>query len=974
LHYDRISACLNLAVALDSANLRRHVIPWDRPLLPQAVAFLAGGWDGAGPLDLSRLLVVVPTRQSGRRLREALAVCAAARGQSVWPPRVSLPEDLLHPVAPGTAIASRLESLLAWGEVLRRIELEAFRDVFPVDPPERSFTWARQLGAQLMRVQATLAEAGLRFGDVPASAGPSFPEEARWTQLASLERLYDEALARRGLCDEQAAKVAFAAGPVLPPGIARIVVLGTPDPLPLAVAVLGRHANTLPVDVVVAGPPAEDAETLFDAWGRPRTEAWSRRPVAWPGFEERVRLCADPSVQAERIVALARHYGEPEGILGIGVADPDVLPSLEHGLLRSGIAAFDPEGTPRQRGTLFALLAALADLARDPAFDAASALARCPDVLVWLQGELGREFSPAGFLAALDQLRTDHLPPTLDEARRHAGPAGRREPGGAGADREMLAAGLQRIAGLRETLVSGPFPAGPVAALARLFAARLFDLTQAADRARADDAEAWRELREAVGRSAKRFPEVSDGEWWEISLGLFGETRRFDERPAGAVELLGWLELLWEDAPHLVVAGFNDGCVPEAVAGDAFVPEALREKLGLKTNAARLARDAYLLAALAAGRDKAGRLDLLVGKVSAAGDPLRPSRLLLLCDDAALPARVRFLFSAADSPRASLPWRRAWTLCPPRLIPAVDHMGVTAFRDYLACPFRFYLKHALRMEAVDPAKAELDARDFGNLCHAALQALGEEPALRDCTDEGVLRDFLLAELARAARAGYGERLTLPILVQIESARQRLSRAAAVQAGERAAGWVIEQVEWRFPAAPALAFGGLAVSGKIDRVDRNERTGAVRVLDYKTSDRAVRPREAHCRRPRRDGSDGGRPAWARFMFDGIEWVWTDLQLPLYVRAVAAEFGEDAACGYFNLPKAAGETAVASWDDYSAATHAAALRCAEGVAAAVAAGCFWPPAERPAREDEDWPGLFHEGAAAGIAEGWAEEIAR
>lgn len=965
---------LNSAVVLDSANLRRHVIPWDRPLLPQAVAFLAGDWNGAGPLDLSQVLVIVPTRQSGRRLREALAAWAGARGQSVWPPHVSLPEDLLLPNTPGNEVASRLESLLAWVEVLRKIDFEAFREVFPIDPPDRDFTWASLLGTRLIGVQATLAEAGMRFGDVPARADPGFPEEARWAQLAALEGLYDEVLAGRGLSDPQAAKVAFAADPELPPGIARIVVFGTPDPLPLALTVLANYARTLPVEVVAAGPSAEDAELLFDAWGRPRTEVWSRRPVDWPDFEERVHLCADPSAQAGFFVALARQYGDPAGVLGIGVADPDVLPSLEYALMRSGIAAFDPEGKLRQRGALFALLAALADFARDPSFEAVAALVRCPDALAWLQAELGSGFSPAGFLAALDRLRTKHLPPNLDEARRHAGISGTGGYRDAGAERTMLSEGLERVAELRAVLIADPFPAGPAAALARLFAARSFDLAQAADRARVDDADAWRELQATMARAAKRFPEIGDREWWEISLELFGETRRFEERPAGAVDLLGWLELLWDDAPHLVVAGLNDGHVPAAVVGEAFVPEALREKLGLKTNFERLARDAYLLAALAASRTKTGRLDLLVGKISAAGDPLRPSRLLLLCDDTTLPARVRFLFRPAGSPRASLPWRRAWTLRLPRLKSAVDHLNVTAFRDYLACPFRFYLAHALQMEAVDPAKDELDARDFGNLCHAALQALGEEPGLRDCTDDAILRDFLVAELEQVARARYGEHLTLPVLVQLESARQRLSRFATIQAAERAAGWVIARVEWKFPAAPALAFGGLAVAGKIDRLDRNEQTGAVRVLDYKTSDKAVRPRDAHCRRPRRDGSDAGRPAWARFSLDGKEVVWTDLQLPLYLNAVAGEFGENVACGYFNLPKAAGETAIALWDDYAAATHAAALRCAEGVAAAVVAGCFWPPAERPAREDEDWPGLFHHGTAASIVAGWPEEVAR
>jgi ATP-dependent helicase/nuclease subunit B len=533
----------------------------------------------------------------------------------------------------------------------------------------------------------------------------------------------------------------------------------------------------------------------------------------------------------------------------------------------------------------------------------------------------------------------------------------------------LLPRALDLLGELRALLTTGAFPANAAVVLTRLFAARSFDLAQPAARGLADDAEAWRDVLAAVARAAVQFTGVRENEWWELALDLFGDGTRFEEKPADSVELLGWLELLWEDAPHLVVAGFNDGRVPEAVVGDAFLPESLREKLGLKTNAARFARDAYLLAALAAPRGQGGQLDLLVGKVSAMGDPLRPSRLLLLCDDAMLPARVRFLFREIESSRPSLPWRRAWTLRPRPLARPLESLNVTAFRDYLACPFRFYLKHGLGMEAVDPEKTELDARDFGNLCHAALQTLGEDRALRDCTDEKILREALLDRLETTVRARYGGLLTLPLVVQLESARQRLRKAAAVQARERAEGWVIERVEWKFPAAPALVFAGLAVRGKIDRIDCHEGTGAVRVLDYKTSDQPATPCDAHCRRPRRDGADDARPAWARFTIGDRELVWTDLQLPLYLHALQVERGGLATsgpvqCGYFNLPKAAGETAVALWDDYSAEWQEAARRCAEGVAAAVAAGEFWPPAERSAREDEDWAGLFHQGAAASV----------
>jgi len=195
-------------------------------------------------------------------------------------------------------------------------------------------------------------------------------------------------------------------------------------------------------------------------------------------------------------------------------------------------------------------------------------------------------------------------------------------------------------------------------------------------------------------------------------------------------------------------------------------------------------------------------------------------------------------------------------------------------------------------------------------------------------------------------------------VQLESARQRLARAAEVQAEQRAAGWVIEQVERKFE----LALGTIIVSGKIDRVERNPGAGTVRVVDYKTSDQGVSPLAAHVRSARRAET---APDWARFAVDGKELVWTDLQLPLYLEALAGEGGGTAVGGYFNLPKAVGETALGLWEGYDAKWRAAARRCAEGAAAAVSAGIFWPPAELPPRDEEEvFAGLFHHGTADSV----------
>ena len=48
-------------------------------------------------------------------------------------------------------------------------------------------------------------------------------------------------------------------------------------------------------------------------------------------------------------------------------------------------------------------------------------------------------------------------------------------------------------------------------------------------------------------------------------------------------------------------------------------------------------------------------------------------------------------------------------------------MSVTQFIDYLRCPFRFYLKHVLRMEPFDAARDEMDARGFGSLIHDSIE-------------------------------------------------------------------------------------------------------------------------------------------------------------------------------------------------------------------------------------------------------------
>ena len=732
------------------------------------------------------------------------------------------------------------------------------------------------------------------MADVVGRVGAECPETERWRQLGALERRYDETLAGMGRCDEKAVRIAAAGDPILPAGVEKIVVLGTPDPLPLALRALAAHAGKgVRVDVVVYAP-AEESEN-FDGWGRPVVARWERRLITLRCFEQRVRVCANPAAQAEYLVTAARSYARAEGVLGVGVADTEVLPLAERALARAGIVAFNPEGKARAQDGLHALMVALAEWAALPSFEAGAAVLRCPDVLAWLRARATGRFSAAELLQEIDALRAKHLPPTLAAAGLHAGSF------------PLAAVGLAALGELRAVLTTGTFPENAAAALAMIFAARRIDPGAPL----AESAVAWTDTLREVGRALAAW---------------------------GGAEL-----------------------TPEATGGDVFLPEALRVSLGLITNAERFARDAYLLTALTAWRHgDTGRMDVLLGKTSNAGDPLRPSRLLLRCAEAELPGRVEQLFRKVEASRPNLPWARAWPMRP-RVVASPQKISVTALRDWLACPLRFYLRHGLRMARVDPAKDELDAGDFGTLVHSALQQLGKSEELHDCVDADRIRAFLMEQFERVARLRYGTELTLPLVVQLESARQRLRATAEVEARERVDGWRTVEVEWKF----SFPLGGLTISGTIDRIDRHA-DGRVRVLDYKTGDTAVEPDEAHGRAVRPE--DDGRPDWMRWAdAEGKIRVWKDLQLPMYRRAVAAAWGDAVACGYFNLPKAAGGTAVLMWAGFSRELQASAERCAEGVATAVVAGEFWPPREISGRE-ADWDEfaeLFHQGAAASVA---------
>ncbi|MBL68535.1 MAG: hypothetical protein CMO74_08840 [Verrucomicrobiales bacterium] len=891
---------------------------WDQPLLTSAVDWLLGD-ASERVVDLREWQLILPTRQAGRRLREALAWEMDRRGGALFPPKTGTPWQLVK--ADEQTVASELACLWHWDRVLAEADLAQYRSLFPRLPETLDAAWRRQLARSLHEMRGTLAEGGLDCAAV--AAADNCPEPTRWRDLKKLEAAYRRSLGN--LLDVHDAKRETAGQPQLADGIRKIAVLGVPDlPVVVQTALESFVEQGVDVHVLTFGPAK--GQSLFDTWGRPLPEAWAARALLLG--EEQMLACLDETAQAREIAGRLEAYGEQRARhAAVGVADAEVTPRLERALADAEIASFNPDGVPLRRAPLVAFLQALAELLRQPSFANADAFLRLPDAWGWAKGSV-EKFSRYRLLRGLDKLRTEHLPTRLDAAAQlhfeDDSP-----------DRIHARSVLVELEKALKRIEKAPLSEGLLEFLQAAFGPRKFVEGRESDGA---DLEAAAKFMERLGDweaavGGERYPAA---EALALLLESISREAVFAERLPEAGDIQGWLELAWEDAPHLMVAGVNEGHLPESIHGDLFLPDNLRELLGLRTNADRLARDAWLMKLLLATRAKAGRVEFFVGRQRANGEPLKPSRLLFRCPAKALPVRIRHLF--AELPPGPQPpaWEAPWKLAPVAG-KTVDHLSASAIRDYLKCPYRFYLRRMVGMKPVDFEQRELDALRFGSLVHDVLEAFGKDAKAHKLKDAAAIQKFFAAELARQVVAKYGKRPPLALRVQQEIAGQRLAHAAHIQAAERAAGWEITDCEKEIDEK----LDGLPIIGWIDRIERNRKTGAMRVLDYKTSNKGDGPAKTHWQ-TFKAGRDDAVPAYAQFEIADKPHVWRDLQLFIYAWALGEMDRDDLELGYFNLPTVGADAGVKLITPVDREVLGAAMACARGVVADVGAGRFWPPA--------------------------------
>ena len=948
---------------LFSTSCETVYLGWDAPLLPRAAGFLRERFTVRSDCDLRGMICVLPSSRGVQRFKRLLSHEMESQGLQYSPPRVitigQLAECLHTPEIP---VALELEQTLAWASVLRSQHPDQLKPLFPVIPPTELIGPWLELASTMRRLHEDLSASEMTFRSV-VDVTETDSEKRRWELLSGLFDQYLKTLSLAGVCDPNwARREAVLHGACRSQG--KVVLVGTSD---LSNAMVGMlRAQEEDLISLVAAP--ESDSWRFDEFGCVETKGWLDHHL--PLKDEQLVSAGDVADQAMAVAASLAALGDEFSTdqVTVGVTDESQVGPVEIELRGCGLGTTRNLGWPISQTAVGRLLQLTSTFLQRRNWQSLASLVRHADVARYISKQLG-QLTTSDWLTELDRLLSNHYPVRTRDAL---------SPEALGSypqaievlkivelwladfmgsdqsiakwssvieawldvvydDRNADEIVVQESDGrsVPENVANGGGQGNQDAVVDATVSKRNPTRTQRAF--------------ETVKRLTKRFESLNadldlilnGSAALEMLSGRLADARVSDAGDRDDVKILGWLDLALDDSAAMVVIGLNHPFVPGAVTSDPFLPGALRSKLRMADNERRYARDVYAMHVMLASRDS---IQFIVGRRAADQTPTPPSRLLAATEPTHAARRVRNLLDGSqDAMLVEHAWDRTiegGELTIP-LLPElgaagrVRTMSVTAFRDYLDCPYRFYLRHVLKLRPMDDATGELAANQFGDMVHGALETFGDSPD-RDETECGKIEQALLSHLHDYVDKHYGSAVSSAVTLQVSQAERRLKAVAKEQAKRIDQGWTIHASEAAVNESDGagIEVDGMTMGlrGRFDRIDYHAQTGRYAILDYKTHGHL--PEKKHLKK-----------------VDGV-YQWIDLQLPLY-RMMVPFLGikEDPASvelGYFNISEKDEETRI-NIADFTEEQMAEAVEIIQGCVRGIWAEQFEPTGERVQYDD-------------------------
>lgn len=857
---------------------QRIFLGWNKP----AVCAVADGfrsWMKRDAENFRRSLVLTPTRESARKLREETArLCGA-----VLMPKILPISALAEALAPFKAPA--VVELAAWGETLAKLS-GSLRAVFPSSP-----NWKGEnlldAAAHMQSLQRVLTAHGLPIRE--AAQRMKGTEENRWKELSVLFEAWEQVMSAAGFPKQINA-------PALPDSAnvtGKIVIACIPE-LHLPARDLIASAG-LPIEVWIHAP--EETADLFSPWGEP-LPTWKKHEIRIDGGDIIQTESSDElTARACSLLAQAPDHSS------VGLCDPSLVTPLDYTLRESGVGLYRPDGIPLSGTGWISLLEDIKEHLEAPDY-AAPLLHMAHSSL--LAKHLHNEHFEY-FCQALDKCAYTNFPEKTEYVTVLLEREDQREPGKMSLTEtwESLVTWVQRTAKSGDSLLRA------LQALAEDCLEGDF-LNVGFERNAAQSF-----LNEAA--SLSEYPGISSDFAVATLLHSLKTIRAESLRlPYDFFDALGWMELPFCPKKNLVLCGFHDGIIPEQPICDPFLHEKTVETFDFETREKLIARDSFLFASLIEShRAVGGTVTVLTARHTSSGEQNSPSSLLFRCHDEELVRRVSRLFGDSEK-EISRPERDlgGWDpACLSRLLSAPNpHMQIedllnayvnpwkngersfspSKLNAFWQCPLRFWLRDAWHLDTqeITAEKFAFEPNEVGSILHNVLQKFAQLYPTRSSVSHVTFSALCekAETLLQDELNSYTKHNYLPPTLQIFNMRRRLHAYVDLHCQELERGWECYLFEHEVGKTAPWFLQGHAMNFRVDRVDilrdQEGKIIEVRVVDYKTG-KPTSP-EKKCLTGVKGKALKDDTLFST-IFPELEYLphtkaekkrWTDLQMPIY----------------------------------------------------------------------------------------------
>jgi ATP-dependent helicase/nuclease subunit B len=825
--------------------------------------------------DLSKILIVVPSERAGRELVKSLAIAADASNCLLLPPRIATTNQAIQCLL-------QQESGILTGVLQEQCFLTATHAL----RPEASFAQTLSIS---QRVSTLRTELFMHLLSLPEAfellAEQQIPDTqvAIWEEFIAIEQGYLQELRAQKLVDPIEAAQRWLKGlPVAASPYDAVILAGCADVQPLLLALI--KACNLKHQFLIFAP--EEKQDCFDENGRILPQHWLQETCQIK--DENLLVVAESFEQSWTVrtwLEKEKDVLQPQSV-AIATCDPHTTSAITLELESVGITCKANAGRNFSDSSPGSFLKAIHTFVVMPSHTQFENVLLHPATLGYI--EKACLIDPIRVIQEWQEFLETCLPNTIEL---------KEEAHGSFQQLEAFPTLANILKSLSSVLLQEHTSTLSQHTESLINLLELFFSDFVADVDNADCIKITLELlctlRETKCNMLLKFSEAIQFILAQLARVQLAES----SSELAQVEIMGWLDFIFDRTPLGCLTAANEGFIPEVSTATSHLPDSVRTSLGLVDNRFRFARDMYWLNAACTSKRQ---LLVIASKRNTQGEELLLSRLLLQLPDKQLAQRLHHFFKSGFTPQSgrskSTPYRIAQRPESERLLKEVP---VTALELFKLCPYRFYLRHILRIaDRSDPPK-ELSPLHFGTIAHDILRTLltHEKKAGQFDGDEMI---FLIEEEIELLSRTRFSHLSYPaISVQLENLRNRLASFVEAHYQHRAQGWQTLDLENRVRGTLNVQDlqTRMPLVGQIDRIDYHPTSREVRIYDYKTSEQAVSPEQYH-----RKGSE-----WVRF------------QLPAYHGLIAnSEVLEglevnSISMALFNLPRDLSKTGelVASW---------------------------------------------------------------